>query len=109
MSAMQAVIFAGGRGTRMGESSETCPKPMVEVGGMPILFHLMNMYWHSSRYQVGEFIICLGYMADYFESYFSARYSMDSASKKTALSISAGAGEPASDLSVRRAWRVSRW
>ncbi len=100
MSAMQAVIFAGGRGTRMGESSETCPKPMVEVGGMPILFHLMNMYWHSSKHQVGEFIICLGYMADYFENYFSRRYPVaDSDVKASGAGISAGAGEPPSEVS----------
>jgi glucose-1-phosphate cytidylyltransferase len=69
---MKAVIFAGGMGTRMGSaSSSVCPKPMVEVGGMPVIFHLMNIYGHHG---VTDFILCLGYMSDYFKKYFRAYF-----------------------------------
>lgn len=68
---MKAVILAGGLGTRISEETETKPKPMVEIGGMPILWHLMKMY---SSYGVNDFIICCGYkgyvIKEYFANYF---------------------------------------
>ena len=55
---MKAVIFAGGKGTRLMEETYTRPKPMVEVGGMPILWHIMKIY---AAQGVDEFIVCLGH------------------------------------------------
>jgi glucose-1-phosphate cytidylyltransferase len=68
---MKVVIFAGGLGTRIAEETETRPKPMVEIGGKPILWHIMKMYSH---YGFNEFVICLGYkgylIKEYFMHYF---------------------------------------
>ena len=55
---MKAVILAGGLGTRISEETDVKPKPMVEIGGMPILWHIMKCYSH---YGIDEFVICLGY------------------------------------------------
>lgn len=68
---MKVVLLAGGRGTRIAEESEVRPKPMVEIGGMPILWHIMKEY---SYYGFHEFIICAGYkqhmIKDWFANYF---------------------------------------
>ncbi len=68
---MKVVIFAGGLGTRISEETDTRPKPMVEIGGKPILWHIMKMYSH---YGFNDFIICLGYkgyvIKEYFMNYF---------------------------------------
>lgn len=68
---MKVVIFAGGLGTRIAEETGTRPKPMVEIGGKPILWHIMKIYSH---YGFNEFIICLGYkgfqIKEYFMQYF---------------------------------------
>lgn len=68
---MKAVILAGGLGTRLSEETISKPKPMVEIGGKPILWHIMKIY---SFYGVNEFIICLGYkgyiIKEYFANYF---------------------------------------
>ena len=68
---MKAVILAGGLGTRLGEETSVRPKPMVEIGGMPILWHIMKIY---SAHGVNDFIICLGYkgylIKEYFANYF---------------------------------------
>ncbi|MGZ0080386.1 glucose-1-phosphate cytidylyltransferase [Methylomonas sp. YC3] len=68
---MKTVILAGGFGTRISEESHLKPKPMIEVGGKPILWHLMKIY---SRYGINDFIICLGYkgyvIKEYFANYF---------------------------------------
>lgn len=68
---MKAVILAGGLGTRISEESTLKPKPMIEIGGMPILWHIMKMY---STYGIDEFIICCGYkgymIKEYFTNYF---------------------------------------
>ncbi|MEI9959247.1 MAG: sugar phosphate nucleotidyltransferase [Ferruginibacter sp.] len=68
---MKVVIFAGGLGTRISEETDTRPKPMVEVGGKPILWHIMKIYSH---YGFNEFIVCLGYkgyvIKEYFMNYF---------------------------------------
>ncbi|WP_022766607.1 glucose-1-phosphate cytidylyltransferase [Butyrivibrio sp. XPD2006] len=68
---MKVVLLAGGRGTRISEESEIRPKPMVEIGGMPILWHIMKEY---SYYGFNEFIICAGYkqhmIKEWFRNYF---------------------------------------
>ena len=68
---VKAVILAGGLGTRLGEETSVRPKPMVEVGGMPILWHIMKIY---SSHGINDFVICLGYkgymIKEYFANYF---------------------------------------
>lgn len=64
---MKVVLFCGGLGTRLREHSETVPKPMVEIGYRPIIWHLMKYYAHFGH---KEFILCLGYKADYIKNYF---------------------------------------
>lgn len=68
---MKAVILAGGLGTRLSEETSVRPKPMVEIGGMPILWHIMKSY---SAHGVNDFIICCGYkgyvIKEYFANYF---------------------------------------
>ena len=64
---MKVVIFAGGRGTRINEESQLKPKPMIEIGGKPILWHIMKIY---SAYGFNEFIICCGYKGQMIKEYF---------------------------------------
>ncbi|MDJ0630920.1 MAG: glucose-1-phosphate cytidylyltransferase [Rhodobacter sp.] len=68
---MKAVILAGGRGTRISEESVLRPKPMIEIGGHPILWHIMKIYAHAG---VTDFVICTGYkgymIKEYFANYF---------------------------------------
>jgi glucose-1-phosphate cytidylyltransferase len=68
---MKAVILAGGLGTRLTEETATRPKPMVEIGGKPILWHIMKMYSHHG---INDFIVCCGYkgylIKEYFANYF---------------------------------------
>ncbi len=68
---MKAVILAGGLGTRLGEETAVRPKPMVEIGGKPILWHVMKIY---SSYGIHDFVICCGYkgymIKEYFANYF---------------------------------------
>ncbi|WP_042880102.1 glucose-1-phosphate cytidylyltransferase [Cupriavidus necator] len=68
---MKAVILAGGLGTRISEESHLRPKPMIEIGGKPILWHIMKTYSH---YGISDFVICLGYkgyvIKEYFANYF---------------------------------------
>lgn len=68
---MKAVIFAGGLGTRISEESEIRPKPMVEIGGRPILWHIMKMY---SNHGITDFVICLGYKGYMIKEYFFNYY-----------------------------------
>ena len=68
---MKVVILAGGLGTRLMEETESRPKPMVEIGGRPILWHIMKIYSH---YGINDFVICCGYkgyvIKEYFANYF---------------------------------------
>ena len=72
---MKAVILAGGFGTRLSEVTNLLPKPMVEIGGKPILWHIMKTYSH---YGINDFIICCGYkqyiIKEYFANYFCHNY-----------------------------------
>ena len=68
---MKAVILAGGFGTRISEESNFKPKPMIEIGGKPLIWHIMKIYGH---YGITDFVICCGYMGyvikEYFANYF---------------------------------------
>jgi glucose-1-phosphate cytidylyltransferase len=68
---MKAVLLAGGLGTRLSEETATKPKPMIEIGGKPILWHVMKIYSHHG---INDFIVCLGYkgyvIKEYFQNYF---------------------------------------
>ena len=64
---MKAVILAGGFGTRLSEETILKPKPLVEIGGMPILWHIMKIY---SAHGINDFIICLGYKGYMIKEYF---------------------------------------
>jgi glucose-1-phosphate cytidylyltransferase len=85
---MKAIILAGGLGSRLSEETMLRPKPMVEIGGKPILWHIMNIY---SAFGVNEFIIALGYKAEVIKEYFLNFYalnndiSIDLASGKTTI------------------------
>ena len=65
---MKVVILCGGQGTRLREQTEFMPKPMVEIGGKPILWHIMKTYSH---FGLNEFVLCLGYKGDMIEEYFN--------------------------------------
>ncbi|HTP60636.1 MAG TPA: glucose-1-phosphate cytidylyltransferase [Burkholderiales bacterium] len=95
----KAVILAGGLGTRLGEETESAPKPMVQIGAQPILWHIMKIY---SAHGINDFIVCLGYkgyaIKEYFANYFlhMADVTFDVANNRTEI------------LSKRaEAWRVT--
>lgn len=85
---MKVVILCGGFGTRLRERTETLPKPMVEIGGMPILWHIMMTYAH---YGFNDFILCLGYKGEVIKRYFydyrilSNDFTIDLASRKATI------------------------
>src|ERR1700733_12667042 len=65
---MKAVILAGGMGTRVSEETTVRPKPMIEIGGRPILWHIMKMY---SAHGINEFVVCLGYKGHVIKEFFA--------------------------------------
>jgi len=72
---MKTVILAGGFGTRLSEYTDLVPKPMVEIGGQPILWHIMNIYAH---YGYNDFVVALGYKGEVIKDYFLNYYSLKS-------------------------------
>ena len=94
---MKVVILAGGYGTRISEESQYKPKPMVELGGMPILWHIMKLYSH---YGFNDFIICAGYkqhvIKEFFADYFLRRtdVTFDYTSGKSDVIVQQSAVEP---------------
>ena len=64
---MKCVILAGGYGTRLGEETNSLPKPMVKIGNMPLLWHIMKIY---SQHGINEFVICCGYKGEIIKEYF---------------------------------------
>ena len=68
---MKVVILCGGKGTRMREETEYSPKPLVEIGRKPIIWHIMKIY---SRYGMNDFILCVGYKGDMIKQYFMDMY-----------------------------------
>jgi len=64
---MKCVILAGGFGTRLGEETNSLPKPMIKIGNMPLLWHIMKIY---SQHGINEFVICCGYKGEIIKKYF---------------------------------------
>ncbi len=96
---MKAVILAGGYGTRLMEESVVRPKPMVEIGGKPVLWHIMKIYSH---YGINDFIICLGYkgyvIKEYFANYFMHMSDLTFDLQNNAMEVHNNSSEP---------WRVT--
>ena len=92
---MKVVILAGGLGTRISEESDLKPKPMIEIGGKPILWHIMKIYSH---YGFNEFIICCGYkgyvIKEYFANYFLHQADVTIDLGKNTLEIHSSHAEP---------------
>jgi glucose-1-phosphate cytidylyltransferase len=96
---MKAVILAGGLGTRLSEETSVKPKPMVEIGGKPILWHIMKVY---STHGINDFIICCGYkgyvIKEYFANYFLHMSDVTFDMRFNQMNVHAGNAEP---------WRVT--
>ena len=92
---MKAVILAGGLGTRLAEETVLRPKPMVEIGGKPILWHILKMY---SSHGVNDFIICCGYkgylIKEYFANYFLHQSDVTFCLKENTLEVHERRAEP---------------
>ena len=93
--ALQAVILAGGLGTRLGEETAIRPKPMIEIGGMPIIWHIMKLY---SAHGINDFIVCLGYkgylIKEYFANYFLHTADVTIDLKNNAIEVHQQRSEP---------------
>lgn len=96
---MKTVILAGGLGTRISEESHLKPKPMIEVGGRPILWHIMKLYAH---YGFNEFIVCLGYKGYVVKEYF-ANYVLHNAD----LTVDLASGALEYHATNHEPWRVT--
>jgi glucose-1-phosphate cytidylyltransferase len=95
---MKTVILAGGLGTRLAEETEVRPKPMVEIGGKPLLWHLMNIY---SAHGFSEFIVALGYKGEYIKEYFLNFYAFNND-----LSIDLSRGDTTVHHGRQPGWKV---
>lgn len=96
---MKVVILVGGKGTRIGEESQFRPKPMVEIGGRPILWHIMKWY---SRFGFHEFVLCCGY-----KGYMIKQYFVDYYSRYSDVSIDLESGEKEVIKSRIEPWKVT--
>jgi glucose-1-phosphate cytidylyltransferase len=96
---MKVVLLAGGLGTRLSEETGSRPKPMVEIGGKPILWHIMKIY---TAYGLTEFVVCLGYkgyvIKEYFQNYFLHTSNVTFDVRKNATEVHRSGSEP---------WRVT--
>jgi glucose-1-phosphate cytidylyltransferase len=92
---MKAVILAGGLGTRLSEETDLKPKPMIEIGGKPILWHIMKMY---TTYGINDFVICCGYkgylIKEYFANYFMHQSDVTFDMKKNSILVHEERSEP---------------
>lgn len=98
-SAMKVVILAGGKGTRISEESHLRPKPMIEIGGKPILWHIMKLY---SYYGLHEFIVCCGYKGQIIKKYFLDYYTYEADS-----TFGLGDGDLTVHKSIVEPWKVT--
>jgi glucose-1-phosphate cytidylyltransferase len=96
---MKAVILAGGLGSRLSEETTTRPKPMVEIGGRPILWHIMKIY---ATHGIEEFVICLGYKGYVIKEFF-ANYHLHTSD----LSFDLGQGDVEVHRSTTEPWKVT--
>jgi len=96
---MKVVILAGGRGARLGEETVAVPKPMVEIGGRPILWHIMRHYAH---FGLADFIVCLGYKGQVIKQYF-ANYLLQSSD----VTVDLGTNRIDYHNSTAENWRVT--
>jgi len=96
---MKVIILAGGRGTRLGYETELRPKPMVEIGNRPILWHIMTYY---SGFGMNDFMIALGYKGEMIK-----RYMMEYTSLNSNLSLDLGSGKVTAHQPVALNWKVS--
>ena len=96
---MKAIILAGGYGTRLSEETDKQPKPMVEIGGKPILWHIMKTY---SYYGINEFIILLGYKGYYIKEFFANYYLQQSD-----ITIDMSNGQVRVHNSASESWKVT--
>ena len=96
---MKVILLAGGFGTRLSEFTETIPKPMVTIGGKPILWHIMHRYY---KFGFNDFYIALGYKAEIIREYFLNYYSLNSN-----LTIDLSNGSVIHHSSERLNWKVS--
>jgi glucose-1-phosphate cytidylyltransferase len=96
---MKVVILAGGLGTRFSEETQLRPKPMIEIGGRPILWHIMKIY---SAHGLNDFVICAGYRGYMIKEYF-ANYRLH----RSDITIDIGAGSIAYHSSDAEPWRVT--
>ena len=96
---MKTVILAGGLGTRISEESHLRPKPMIEIGGRPILWHIMKLF---ASHGYAEFIICLGYRGYMIKEYF-ANYVLHNSD----LTVDLSTGEMAYHALHQEPWRVT--
>ena len=95
---MKVVILAGGLGTRLSEETVVKPKPMVEIGGKPMLWHIMNIY---GAYGFNEFVVALGYKGEVIKEYFLNYYNFQSN-----LTISLKTGEVSASKNCYRDWTI---
>ena len=95
---MKTIILAGGRGTRLAEETEIRPKPMVEIGGLPILWHIMKIY---AQFDHKDFVVALGYKGEIIKEYFAQyhRLSRD-------MTIDLGAGTVDVEDTTKEDWRI---
>lgn len=96
---MKVVILAGGLGTRIMEETKVKPKPMVEIGGKPIIWHIMNIY---SKFGYNEFIICLGYKGDVIKQYFTSFLNNNSD-----MTVDLGSGEITYHKNNSQNWKIT--
>lgn len=96
---MKTVILAGGTGTRLSEETAVRPKPMVEIGGQPILWHIMK---HYAKHGLTDFIVCLGYRGDVIKEYFASFFL-----RSSDVTVDLATGEVEVHASSSEPWRVT--